>query len=107
MNTLYHIIRADFLERTRRYSFLIMLGLVLYLGYTVNAGQITLRLDTYRGIFNSAWLGSMMTLVINFFLGWFGFYLIKNSIARDHETGVGQIMATTPLPPDVHTWKMA
>ena len=94
---LYHMARADFLERTRRYSFLIMLGLVLYLGYTVNAGQITLRLDTYRGIFNSAWVGSMMTLVVNFFLGWFGFYLIKNSIARDYETGVGQIIATTPL----------
>jgi hypothetical protein len=103
MNTLYHIIRADFLERTRRYSFLIMLGLVLYLGFTVNAGQITLRLDTYRGIFNSAWVGSMMTLVINFFLGWFGFYLIKNSIARDHETGVGQIMATTPLSRPMYT----
>jgi ABC-type transport system involved in multi-copper enzyme maturation permease subunit len=97
MNVLYHLARADFLERTRRYSFLIMLGLVLYLGYLVNIGQITLRLETYRGVFNSAWVGSMMTLVVNFFLGWFGFYLVKNSIARDYETGVGQIMATTPL----------
>lgn len=97
MNVIYHLARADFLERTRRYSFLIMLGLVLYLGYLVNIGQITLRLETYRGVFNSAWVGSMMTLVVNFFLGWFGFYLVKNSIARDYETGVGQIMATTPL----------
>ncbi|PKN93603.1 MAG: hypothetical protein CVU44_09660 [Chloroflexi bacterium HGW-Chloroflexi-6] len=97
MNVIYHLARADFLERTRRYSFLIMLGLVLYLGYLVNIGQITLRLETYRGVFNSAWVGSMMTLVVNFLLGWFGFYLVKNSIARDYETGVGQIMATTPL----------
>lgn len=97
VNILYHLARADFLERTRRYSFLIMLGLVLYLGYLVNIGQITLRLETYRGVFNSAWVGSMMTLVVNFLLGWFGFYLVKNSIARDYETGVGQIMATTPL----------
>jgi ABC-type transport system involved in multi-copper enzyme maturation permease subunit len=97
VNALYHLIRADFLERTRRYSFLVMLGLVLWLGYLVNIGQVTLRLDTYRGVFNSAWVGSMMTLVVNFLLGWFGFYLVKNSIARDYETGVGQIMATTPL----------
>jgi hypothetical protein len=97
LNILYHLARADFLERTRRYSFLIMLGLVLYLGYLVNIGQITLRLETYRGVFNSAWVGSMMTLVVNFLLGWFGFYLVKNSIVRDYETGVGQIMATTPL----------
>ena len=97
LRVLYHLARADFLERTRRYSFLIMLGLALYLGYQVNVGQITLRLETYRGVFNSAWVGSMMTLVVTFFLGWFGFYLVKNAVARDYETGVGQIMATTPL----------
>jgi len=102
LNILYHMARADFLERTRRYSFLIMLSLMLYLGYLVNIGQITLFLgsysgESYRGVFNSAWVGSMMTLVINFLLGWFGFYLVKNSIARDYETGVGQIIATTPI----------
>ena len=97
LRVLYHMAHADFLERTRRYSFLVMLGLVMWLGYLVNIGQVTLRLDSYRGVFNSAWVGSMMTLVVNFLLGWFGFYLVKNSIARDYETGVGQIMATTPL----------
>jgi hypothetical protein len=59
-----NLVRADFLERTRRYSFLVMLGLVLWLGYLVNIGQVTLWLETYRGVFNSAWVGSMMTLVI-------------------------------------------
>lgn len=97
LRVLYHLARADFLERTRRASFLVMLGLVLYLGYLVNIGQVTLRLETYRGVFNSAWVGSMMTLVVNFLLGWFGFYLVKGAIARDYQTGVGQIMATTPL----------
>ena len=97
LNILYHMARADFLERTRRYSFLVMLGLVLWLGYLVNIGQITLRLDEIRGVFNSAWVGSMMTLVVNFMLGWFGFYLVKNSIGRDYDTGVGQIIATTPI----------
>jgi ABC-type transport system involved in multi-copper enzyme maturation permease subunit len=97
MNGLYHLVRADFLERTRRHGFLVMLCLVLYLGYLVNSGQVTLRLETYRGVYNSAWVGSMMTLVVNFLLGWFGFYFVKNSIARDYETGVGQIIATTPV----------
>lgn len=84
LNVLYHLARADFLERTRRVSFLVMLGLVLYLGYLVNIGQVTLRLETYRGLFNSAWVGSMMTLVVNFLLGWFGFYLVKGAVARDY-----------------------
>jgi hypothetical protein len=38
-----------------------------------------------------------MTITVTFFLGWFGFYLVKGSVARDYETGVGQIIATTPL----------
>lgn len=97
MHIIYHLARADFLERVRRYSFLVMLGLVVFLGYQVAAGNMTLRLDEYRGEFNSAWVGSMMALISSFFLGWFGFFLVKGSVARDRETGVGQIMATTPL----------
>ncbi|KXK11351.1 MAG: ABC-2 family transporter protein [Chloroflexi bacterium OLB14] len=74
-----------------------MLGLVAFLGYQTAVGNITMRLDQYRGEFNSAWVGSMMALISSFFLGWFGFYLVKGSVTRDRETGVGQIMATTPL----------
>lgn len=97
LRIIYHLARADFLERVRRYSFLIMLALVSFLGYQTAIGNITMRLDQYRGEFNSAWVGSMMALLTTFFLGWFGFYLVKGSVARDRETGVGQIMATTPL----------
>lgn len=97
MSALAQIIRADLRERTRRPSFLVLLGLVLFIGYLVNIGQITLRLERYRGVINSAWAGSMMALVITFLLGWFGFYLVRGSISRDEETGVGQILATTPI----------
>lgn len=100
MNTLtvtYHLARADFLERVRRYGFLVMLGLVVFLGYQAAVGNIQLQLGNYRGEFNSAWVGSMMAIIASFFLGWFGFYLVKGSVARERETGVGQIIATTPL----------
>lgn len=97
LNIIYHIARADFFERTRRYSFLVMLMLVVFLGYQTAIGNISLELGAYRGEFNSAWVGAMMSLIATFFIGWFGFYLVKGSVARDRETGVGQIMATTPL----------
>lgn len=97
MFLLFSLLRADFLERTRRYSFLITLGLVLWLGYLCANGTITLRLGNYHGVFNSAWVGSMMALVVNTFLSLFGFYVIKNAVERDRQTGVGQILATTPL----------
>ena len=94
---IYHLARADFFERIRRYSFLVMLGLVVFLGYQTAIGNLALQLGLYRGEFNSAWVGAMMSLIATFFIGWFGFYLVKGSVARDRETGVGQIMATTPL----------
>ncbi|HEX5808041.1 MAG TPA: ABC transporter permease subunit [Anaerolineales bacterium] len=94
---IYHLARADFLERVRRYSFLVMLGLVVLLGYQTAIGNVRLQLGQYRGEFNSAWIGGMMAIITTFFLGWFGFYLVKGSVARDRETGVGQIMATTPM----------
>jgi ABC-type transport system involved in multi-copper enzyme maturation permease subunit len=94
---IYHLARADFLERVRRYSFLVMLGLAVFLGYQTAIGNMALELGLYRGEFNSAWVGAMMSLIAAFFIGWFGFYLVKGSVARDRETGVGQIMATTPL----------
>jgi len=97
LRVIYHLARADFYERTRRYSFLVVLGLVIFLGYQVGIGNMGIKLGQYRGAFNSAWVGSMMALIASFFLGWFGFYVINSSIARDRETRVGQIMATTPM----------
>jgi len=100
---IYHLARADFLERVRRYSFLVMLGAVVFLGYQAAIGNVRVQLGDYRGEFNSAWVGSMMAIIASFFLGWFGFYLIKGSVVRDRETGVGQIMATTPLTRPLYT----
>lgn len=101
--TIYHIARADFFERVRRYSFLMMLGAVVFLGYQAAIGNFTVQLGDYRGEFNSAWVGSMLAIIASFMLGWFGFYLVKGSVARDHETGVGQIMAATPLTRPLYT----
>ncbi len=94
---LYHLVRADFLERTRRYNFLLTLAGAAYLSYTVFTGRTVLSLDEYRGIYNSAWVGSMMTLVATTFLTLAGFYVVKNSVLRDEQTRVGQILATTPM----------
>jgi hypothetical protein len=101
MNTLrvlYHITRADFLERIRRTSFLLTLGLVVWIGFMSATGQIgIITAINYYGIINSAWIGAVMSLTVSIMLGLVGFYLVKGSVNRDYTTGVGQIMATTPL----------
>jgi hypothetical protein len=100
---LWHLARADFLERVRRYSFLMTLGLALYLGYVVSVGQLKLWIDDSRGVYNSPWVGVVMALVINTFLSLAGFYVIKGSVERDRQTGVGQILATTPMSKPLYT----
>lgn len=94
---LYHMARADFLERARRHSFLVTVAGTIYVGYLVNAGYVNLSIDGQRGVFNSAWVGTLTALTLSFLLPLFGFYLIKNTIERDRATGVGEILAATPL----------
>jgi hypothetical protein len=100
---LWHMLRADFLERVRRYSFFVILAATVWLGYLVGTGQLGLWIGGARGVFNSAWIGTAMALVINTFLALFGFYIVKGSVDRDHQTGVGQILATTPLSKPLYT----
>jgi hypothetical protein len=92
------IARADFLERTRRYSFLLALLFAVFLGYATATGKVFLNLDGYRGIYTSGWVGTLVAMVITCFVTLVGFYIVKNSIDRDRSTGVGQILAATPLP---------
>ena len=89
--------RADFLERVRRYSFLFTLGLALYFGYLAAVGRIMLRLNDARGVYNSAWVGALLTIVGSTFISLAGFYFVKNTIQRDRETRVGEILASAPL----------
>ena len=103
LRVLWHLTRADFLERVRRTSFLVTLGLAVYLGYVVSAGQLKLWLGDMRGIYNSAWVGVLMALVANFFLSLSGFYVVKNAVERDRRTGVGEILATTPMSKPLYT----
>ena len=102
-HVLYHLARADFLERVRRYSFLLTLAFAAGLAFLTYSGTISLQLDQYRGIYNSAWVGSMLTLVSTAFITLAGFYVVKNSIQRDQQTRVGLVLATTPIGKSLYT----
>jgi hypothetical protein len=100
---LYHVIRADFLDRVRRYSFLVTLAISVFLGYSVYTGQLKLQLEDYRGAIDSAWLGSLFALVISVWIPLIGFYVVKNAVERDRKTRVGQILAATPMSKGLYT----
>lgn len=88
---------ADVLERVRRYSFLVTLGFVLWLGAGTFDGTVSVSIGETQGAINAAWVGGMMTVVATSFLSLIGFWIVKNAVARDERTGVGAILATTPL----------
>jgi len=105
---LFHMMRADFYQRLRSYRFLAMLLFTIFLTYlfipALDSIQIAgLQLGGYRGLYNSAWIGSMVTLLMGEFFILFAFYLLRGSVELDRRTGVGQILAATPLSKAAYT----
>jgi hypothetical protein len=98
--SIYHIAKADFLERVRSYNFLIALGVCIFMIYSfvppLDAGYRIISLGNYRGFYNSAWIGSMVAICVPFF-ALVNFYVVNYSVKRDIDTGVGQIIATTRI----------
>jgi hypothetical protein len=104
LRVLYQMAKADFLERVRRYSFLVILAGALYMAYGVIAEKLVIVVgDSYRGVYNSAWIGALMAICCSTFLSLCGFYVVKNSIERDSSTRVGRILAATPMPKVFYT----
>jgi hypothetical protein len=97
MNAILQLALADFRERVRRFGFLLVVALAVFLGYQVISGFFELRLGSYRGLLNAAWIGTLMALTLSFFLSMVGFYVVRGNVQRDRQTGVGQILAATPL----------
>jgi len=100
-NAIYSLARADFLERIRRFSFLVVLGVTVVFGYTLvppsSASYNGFVMYGSRGIYNSAWIGTLIGLSVASMLSLIGFYIVKDAVNRDYRTRVGQIIASTTI----------
>jgi hypothetical protein len=97
LRALAEFMKADIRERTRSYSFLVTVAATLYLGYLVMDGTIGVYMGNCQPVQNSAWTGMAMALCTVTFVALVGFYVVKNAIERDRQTGVGQVLAATPV----------
>lgn len=88
---------ADFRERVRGFSFVVIVALAVLLGYAVATEVFVVRMGDYRGVYNAAWIGTLMATTLGFFLSLVGFYLVRGTVQRDAATGVGEVLAATPL----------
>jgi hypothetical protein len=96
-NLLFHLVCASFLERVRRRNFqVVMLGITL-MGLAIATGRLVLRLDIYLGEYNSAWVGALVAGSTTVLLCFANFFIVKNAIELDRDTGVAELVAATPM----------
>ncbi|MEU9796554.1 hypothetical protein AB0E27_39380 [Streptomyces sparsogenes] len=92
---------ADFRERARRPAYALTLAAAVGLGClavpTAGAHWVILQVGDYRGVYNSAWTGVATALAGALWLTLGGFYVVRGTVARDEATGVGRLLAATPL----------
>jgi hypothetical protein len=97
MNSMFYLIGVNYLERVRRRGFLLVLLAILLLSLAIATGRLILRLDTYIGVYNSTWVGTLVAGSTTVLLSLANFFIIKNAIDLDRRTGVGQLIASTPV----------
>ncbi len=92
---------ADFRERSRHYSFWIFLVVIAYATYLfipgAGAPYTTVRLGAYRGLYNSAWIGTQVTLMSIVLVSLVGFYFIKGSVLREIRLKTQELVASSPI----------
>ncbi|WP_055108690.1 ABC transporter permease [Paenibacillus ihumii] len=97
----YCLIKNNLIKQTRSYSFLIVVLLTLFLGYACvpspSSGYQVFYIGGVRGIYNSAWLGGMVTMMSTLLIWLFAFFMLRSQISEDQRLKVGQIIAATPV----------
>jgi hypothetical protein len=92
---------ADFRERVRRPAYAVVLLAAVGLGYlaapATSAHWTIVNTGAFRGTYNSAYIGTVTALAGALWLSAGGFYVVRTAIARDERTGVGQLLAATPV----------
>ncbi|NUT01863.1 MAG: hypothetical protein HOV76_00160 [Hamadaea sp.] len=101
LRTVTALAGADFRERSRRPAYLVvLLGAVALAWLAVparDAHWVIVNAGAYRGLYTSAYVGAVTALAASMWLMIGGFFAIRGSVTRDESTGVGQVLAATPM----------
>ncbi|WP_106398635.1 hypothetical protein [Actinocorallia populi] len=92
---------GDFRDRVRRPVYAVTLLAAVVLGYLAvpdaQARFVILNIGGYRGVYDSAYVGTATALAAALWLTLGGFYVVRGAIEHDERTGVGRLVAATPL----------
>ena len=106
MGQIIPVWRADFFDRVRQRNYLVTLLCMAVLTTLFfppdNADYATVVIGGYRGIYNSAWMGSTLAILNVFFLPIICFYLVKNAVEKDRQRQIGELIAATPVSKSIY-----
>ncbi|MBE1530613.1 hypothetical protein [Actinomadura algeriensis] len=92
---------GDFRDRVRRPAYAVTLLAAVGLGYLAvpDAGNrlVIMYIGEHRGEYGSAYVGTVTALASALWLTLGGFYVVRGAVERDAATGVGRLVAATPL----------
>ncbi|MFI8850925.1 hypothetical protein [Streptomyces sp. 891-h] len=92
---------GDFLDRARRPAYVAVLAAAVALGYLAvpetGSHWVVMRVGDYRGRYDSAYTSTVVALAAALWLPLGGFYVVRDALGRDHRSGVGELLAATPL----------
>lgn len=92
---------AGFRERVRRPAYAVILLATVGLGYfaapSTTSHWTIVNTGAYRGIYTTGYIAMVTALADALWLTVGGFYVVRAAISRDAHSGVGELLATTPL----------
>ncbi len=101
IKTVGGITRADLRNRTKKNGFWVTIAMTVFItSFFIpadGARYLTVSFGEYRGLYNSAWVGTVAAMTVSWCLGLFGFYLVKGSVEDDEKNRVGQLIEASPV----------
>lgn len=103
MKSILGIARADFQERSRRFSFMAMIALALFAAFWFvprNDGKLQIMAIEPELIMqagNSSWIPVSSAWGLGFFLPLIGFFYLRGMIGFDERSGVSQLIMSSPV----------
>jgi hypothetical protein len=95
--------RADFTERTRRFSFIALMAAALFAAFwfvpRTDGSMQVMVIDPmifFQGD-NPSWIPVTGAWGLGFFLPLIGFFYLRNALAFDERTGVSQLISASPV----------
>lgn len=103
-NMIYQVLKADFLERSRRFSFLAICAITIFLTFlsvpNLDAPFVSICLEPniFRQGSNSTWISITIALCGGILFPMIGISFVKNNISMDRNTGLLYVMQSMNMP---------